>query len=84
MCVPITPPSHGDLTGELGMFVQYEIYALRLCRPGFHVPDISDSSRIVHIFVVRVPATGKLVELSNFIETVPITICRRGWEFPPG
>ena len=41
---------HGDLTRKLGKFVQYEINDFWLYRPGFHVPDISDSSRTVHIF----------------------------------
>ena len=50
---------HGDLTGKLGKFLQYEVNSFCLCRPGFRVPDISqddkidifDSCRTVHIFV---------------------------------
>ena len=41
---------HGDLTGKQGKSVQYGINDFCLCRPGLHVPDISDSSRTVHIF----------------------------------
>ena len=55
--------SHGDPIGKLGKFVQYEINNFCLCRPGFHVTEISDSSPTVQIFVqvVHVPATGRLV-----------------------
>ena len=42
---------HVDLTEKQGKSVQYDINDFSLCRPGFHVPDISDSSRTVHIFV---------------------------------
>ena len=41
---------HGDLTWKQGKSVQYDRNNFCLCRPGFHVPDISDSSRTVHIF----------------------------------
>ena len=47
----------GELTGQLGKFGRYEINYL--CRPGFFVLNISDSSRTVHKFVqvVHVPTT---------------------------
>ena len=65
---------HGDLSGKLGKFVQYEINDFCLCRPGFNVPDISDSSRIVHKFVqvIHVPATGRLVGRSNRKRTITL------------
>ena len=58
---------HGDLTVQLGKIVKYKINYLCFFRPGFNVPDISDSSCIVHNFfqVVHVPATCILVGLSN-------------------
>ena len=64
---------HSDLTGQLGKFMQYEINYVCLCRPGFHVPDISDFSRTVQLCVqvVRIPAMGRLVGRSNRIHTVP-------------
>ena len=74
---------HRDLTGKLEKFVQYKINYFCLCRPGFHVPDISDSSRTVYIFVqvLHLPATGKLVGRSNRIHNVPTSICPSCWEF---
>ena len=52
---------HGELTGQQGNFLQYEINDLCLCQPGFHVPDISDSTRTVNKFVqvVQCTRTGK-------------------------
>ena len=41
---------HGKLTRPLGKFVKYEINDLSMYRPGFYVPDISDSSRTAHKF----------------------------------
>ena len=41
----------GELTGQLGKFVQCEINALRLWQPDFYAPDISDSTRTVHKFL---------------------------------
>ena len=70
--------------GTVGKFVQYEIYDFCLCRPGFYVPDISDSSRTVLTFVqvVHAPATNRLVGRSNKILTLTTSICRRSQEFP--
>ena len=53
--------NRGELAGQLGQFVQYEINDLCLCRLGFYIPDISDSSR-TNKFVqnVHVPATSRL------------------------
>ena len=52
-----------DFTGKLGKFEQFKIKDFCLCQSRFYVPDISDSSRNVPIFVqvVYVPATGRLV-----------------------
>ena len=67
------------LTGHLGKFVQYEINDL--CRPGFYVPDLSNSSRTVHKFVQVVSETSSLDGRSNKILTVPTAICCSRWEF---
>ena len=60
LCTVHTVTHHGELTGQLGKFVQYEINDLCLCRPGFYVPDISDSSRtgqkFVHFYTQQQPA----------------------------
>ena len=63
---------HGELTGQLGKCVQYEVNDFCLFRPGFRAPDISYSSRIVQ--VVHVLATSRLVGRSNKILTMPTPV----------
>ena len=59
--VPRTVPAYAvrdpAYTAEV---VALSLVEIDVCRPGFHVPDISDSSRTVHKFVqvVLVPATS--------------------------
>ena len=74
--------SHCDLTEKQGKSVQYGINKFCLCRLGFHVPDISDSSRTHICSSCYVPAAGSLVGRSNWIHTVPTSICPSSWEFP--
>ena len=55
-------------------FLEYEINNFCPYRPGFHVPDISDSSRTEHkwLKVVHVPFSSLLVKIAF---TVPISVC---------
>ena len=64
---------HGDLTWKL----RNKINNFCLCGPRLHLPDISDSSLTVHLFVqvVHILVTDRLVGRSNKILTVPISIC---------
>ena len=61
---------HDGLTGKLGKSVQYKINNFCLCRPRFHLPDISNSSRTVHIFVQPVTYLKRAEQLDGQIEYI--------------
>ena len=62
-----------NYTRKLGKSVQYKINDLRLCRPGFYVPAISESSRAVHMFVQDVTYRQRAESLDGQIEYI---LCR--------
>ena len=64
---------HGELTGQLGKLVRYDINEFCLCRSGFHVPNISDSGTktvLNFVKVVHVPATCRPVGRPNNLSAV--------------